>query len=94
MLSWLQVDLRKEFQAQESVLQRTLGKLRAELQRAQEEARESRDKTNRLQTSLTNAEGTVKVDVCVSLGLCLCVFSSMCICLFYVCVFTSRSVCV
>ncbi|XP_046886807.1 protein FAM184A isoform X1 [Hypomesus transpacificus] len=62
LLAWkrTEVDLRKEFQAQESVLQRTLGKLRAELQRAQEEARESRDKTNRLQTSLTNAEGTVK----------------------------------
>ncbi|XP_031686395.1 protein FAM184A isoform X2 [Oncorhynchus kisutch] len=62
LLAWkrTEVELRKEFQVQEAVLQRTLGKLRAELQRAQEEARESRDKTNRLQASLTNAEGTIK----------------------------------
>uniref|UniRef100_A0A673WYV8 Family with sequence similarity 184 member Aa n=1 Tax=Salmo trutta TaxID=8032 RepID=A0A673WYV8_SALTR len=62
LLAWkrTEVELRKEFQVQEGVLQRTLGKLRAELQRAQEEARESRDKTNRLQASLTNAEGTIK----------------------------------
>lgn len=62
LLAWkrTEVELRKEFQAQEAALQRTLGKLRSELQRAQEEARESRDKTNRLQTSLTNADGTIK----------------------------------
>ncbi|KAM9423161.1 protein FAM184A isoform 3-T3 [Salvelinus alpinus] len=62
LMAWkrTEVELRKEFQVQEAVLQRTLGKLRAELQRAQEEARESRDKTNRLQASLTNAEGTIK----------------------------------
>ncbi|CAB1331349.1 unnamed protein product [Coregonus sp. 'balchen'] len=62
LLAWkrTEVELRKEFQVQEAALQRTLGKLRAELQRAQEEARESRDKTNRLQASLTNAEGIIK----------------------------------
>ncbi|KAM6945352.1 protein FAM184A [Aplochiton taeniatus] len=62
LLAWkrTEVELRKEFQAQEAALQRALAKLRAELQRAQEQARESRDKTNRLQTSLTNAEGTIK----------------------------------
>lgn len=58
--SW-KVELRKEFQAQETALQRSLSKLRSEVQKAQEEARENRDKTNRLQTSLANAEGTIKV---------------------------------
>lgn len=57
----VKVELRKEFQAQEAALQRSLSKLRSELQKAQEEARENRDKTNRLQTSLANAEGTIKV---------------------------------
>lgn len=61
----MKVELRKEFQAQEAALQRSLSKLRSELQKAQEEARENRDKTNRLQTSLANAEGTIKVCVCV-----------------------------
>lgn len=56
----VKVELRKEFQAQETALQRSLSKLRSELQKAQEEARENRDKTNRLQTSLANAEGTIK----------------------------------
>lgn len=58
---YMQVELRKEFQAQEAALQRSLSKLRSELQKAQEEARENRDKTNRLQTSLANAERTIKV---------------------------------
>lgn len=57
------MELRKEFQAQEAALQRSLSKLRSELQKAQEEARENRDKTNRLQTSLANAEGTIKVEL-------------------------------
>uniref|UniRef100_A0A3B4D0P7 Protein FAM184A/B N-terminal domain-containing protein n=1 Tax=Pygocentrus nattereri TaxID=42514 RepID=A0A3B4D0P7_PYGNA len=63
LLAWkrTEVELRKEFQVQEAALQRTLCKLRSELQRAQEEARESRDKTNRLQASLNNAEVTIKV---------------------------------
>ncbi|CAI5638165.1 unnamed protein product [Oreochromis niloticus] len=63
LLAWkrTEVELRKEFQAQEVALQRSLSKLRSELQKAQEEARENRDKTNRLQTSLANAEGTIKV---------------------------------
>uniref|UniRef100_A0A672IQX9 Zgc:85722 n=1 Tax=Salarias fasciatus TaxID=181472 RepID=A0A672IQX9_SALFA len=62
LLAWkrTEVELRKEFQAQEAALQRSLSKLRSELQKAQEEARENRDKTNRLQTSLANAEGTIK----------------------------------
>lgn len=63
LLAWKrsEVELRKEFQVQEGALQRTLCKLRAELHRAQEEARESRDKTNRLQASLNNAEVMIKV---------------------------------
>lgn len=63
LLAWKrsEVELRKEFQLQEAALQRTLGKLRADLHRAQEEARESRDKTNRLQAALNNAEVTIKV---------------------------------
>ncbi|XP_028328359.1 protein FAM184A [Gouania willdenowi] len=62
LLAWkrTEVELRKEFQAQEAALQRSLSKLRGELQKAQEEARENRDKTNRLQTSMANAEGTIK----------------------------------
>ncbi|XP_058479325.1 protein FAM184A-like isoform X2 [Solea solea] len=62
LLAWkrTEVELRKEFQAQDAALQRSLSKLRSELQKAQEEARENRDKTNRLQTSLVNAEGTIK----------------------------------
>ncbi|XP_076834583.1 protein FAM184A isoform X1 [Brachyhypopomus gauderio] len=62
LLAWkrTEVELRKEFQVQEAALQRTLCKLRAELQRAQEEARESRDKTNRLQASLNNADVTIQ----------------------------------
>ncbi|ROJ78750.1 Protein FAM184A [Anabarilius grahami] len=61
LLAWkrTEVELRKEFQMQEAALQRTLCKLRAELHRAQDEARESRDKTNRLQASLNNAEVTI-----------------------------------
>ena len=63
LLAWkrTEVELRKEFQLQEAALQRTLGKLRVELQRAQEEGRENRDKTNRLQASLNSAECTIKV---------------------------------
>ncbi|KAM8904269.1 protein FAM184A-like isoform 1-T1 [Spinachia spinachia] len=62
LLAWkrTEVELRKEFQAQEAALQRSLSKLRSELQKAHEEARGNRDKTNRLQTSLANAEGTIK----------------------------------
>ncbi|KAK1793134.1 hypothetical protein P4O66_011540, partial [Electrophorus voltai] len=62
LLAWkrTEVELRKEFQVQEMALQRNLCKLRAELQRGQEEARESRDKTNRLQASLNNADVTIQ----------------------------------
>ena len=63
LLAWkkTEAELRKEFQAQEAALQKTLGKLRAELQRVQEEARESRDKSFRLQSALSTSEGNIKV---------------------------------
>uniref|UniRef100_A0A8C9RST9 Family with sequence similarity 184 member A n=1 Tax=Scleropages formosus TaxID=113540 RepID=A0A8C9RST9_SCLFO len=63
LLAWkkTEAELRKEFQAQEAALQKTLGKLRAELQRVQEEARESREKSHKLQASLSSAENTIKV---------------------------------
>lgn len=69
LLAWKrsEVELRKEFQLQEAALQRTLCKLRSDLHRAQEEARESRDKTNRLQASLNNAEVTIKVMIHIQL---------------------------
>ncbi|KAJ8383361.1 hypothetical protein AAFF_G00221510 [Aldrovandia affinis] len=62
LLAWrkTEVELRKEFQAQEAGLQRVLAKLRAELQRVQEEARGSWEKSNRLQASLNTAESTIR----------------------------------
>ncbi|XP_036405058.1 protein FAM184A isoform X1 [Megalops cyprinoides] len=62
LLAWkkTEAELRKEFQGQEAALQKTLGKLRAELQRVQEEARESREKSVRLQASLNTAESNIK----------------------------------
>uniref|UniRef100_A0A8C1XVZ1 Family with sequence similarity 184 member A n=1 Tax=Cyprinus carpio TaxID=7962 RepID=A0A8C1XVZ1_CYPCA len=63
LLAWkkTEAELRKEFQAQEAALQKTLGKLRSELQRVQEEARESREKSHKLQASLIAAENNIKV---------------------------------
>uniref|UniRef100_G3NUD6 Family with sequence similarity 184 member A n=1 Tax=Gasterosteus aculeatus aculeatus TaxID=481459 RepID=G3NUD6_GASAC len=62
LLAWKRTEseLRREFQTQEAALQKTLGKLRAELARITDEARENREKSHRLQGSLTAAEGTVK----------------------------------
>uniref|UniRef100_A0A671NTA6 Protein FAM184A-like n=1 Tax=Sinocyclocheilus anshuiensis TaxID=1608454 RepID=A0A671NTA6_9TELE len=64
LLAWkkTEAELRKEFQAQEAALQKTLGKLRSELQRVQEEARESREKSHKLQASLIAAESNIKLD--------------------------------
>lgn len=63
LLAWkkTEAELRKEFQAQEAALQKTMGKLRSELKRVQEEARESREKTHKLQSSLISAENNIKV---------------------------------
>uniref|UniRef100_A0A8B9KRC5 Family with sequence similarity 184 member A n=1 Tax=Astyanax mexicanus TaxID=7994 RepID=A0A8B9KRC5_ASTMX len=62
LLAWkkTEAELRKEFQAQEAALQKTLGKLRSELQRVQDESRESREKSHKLQASLTAAENNIK----------------------------------
>ncbi|KAM8832648.1 protein FAM184A isoform 1-T1 [Spinachia spinachia] len=62
LLAWKRTEseLRREFQTQEAALQKTLGKLRAELARITDEARENREKSHRLQGSLTTAESTVK----------------------------------
>ena len=63
LLAWkrTEAELRREFQTQEAALQKTLGKLRAELARVTEEARENREKSHKLQASLTTAESTLKV---------------------------------
>ncbi|KAK1795616.1 hypothetical protein P4O66_001112 [Electrophorus voltai] len=62
LLAWkkTEAELRNEFQAQESALQKTLGKLRSELQRVQDEARDSREKSHKLQASLAAAETNIK----------------------------------
>ncbi|XP_075893850.1 protein FAM184A isoform X2 [Nelusetta ayraudi] len=62
LLAWkrTEAELRREFQSQEAALQKTLGKLRAELARVSDEARDNRDKCHKLQTSLTTAENNVK----------------------------------
>uniref|UniRef100_A0A8C7LPI5 Family with sequence similarity 184 member Ab n=1 Tax=Oncorhynchus mykiss TaxID=8022 RepID=A0A8C7LPI5_ONCMY len=56
-----EAELRREFHMQEAALQKTLGKLRSELQRVQEEAREHREKSHKLQASLTATESNIKV---------------------------------
>lgn len=63
LLAWkrTEAELRREFQTQEAALQKTLGKLRAELAKVTDEARENRDKSHKLQASLTAAENNVKV---------------------------------
>lgn len=65
LLAWkrTEAELRREFQSQEAALQKTLGKLRAELARVSDEARDNRDKCHKLQTSLTTAENNVKVSL-------------------------------
>lgn len=65
LLAWkrTEAELRREFQSQEAALQKTLGKLRAELARVSDEARENREKSHKLQTSLNTAESAVKVSV-------------------------------
>ncbi|KAG7508035.1 hypothetical protein JOB18_001392 [Solea senegalensis] len=62
LLAWkrTEAELRREFQTQEAALQKTLGKLRTELARVSDEARENREKSYKLQSSLTAAESTVK----------------------------------
>uniref|UniRef100_A0A668AQT4 Family with sequence similarity 184 member A n=1 Tax=Myripristis murdjan TaxID=586833 RepID=A0A668AQT4_9TELE len=63
LLAWkrTEAELRREFQTQEAALQKTLGKLRAELARVTDEARENREKSHKLQASLAAAESNIKV---------------------------------
>lgn len=62
LLAWkrTEAELRREFQTQEAALQKTLGKLRLELARVTDEARENREKSHKLQTSLSTADCTIK----------------------------------
>lgn len=65
LLAWkrTEAELRREFQTQEAALQKTLGKLRAELARVTDEARENREKSHKLQASLNATESNIKVSV-------------------------------
>ncbi|XP_022411068.1 protein FAM184A isoform X9 [Delphinapterus leucas] len=56
-----EADLRKEFQGQEAILRKAIGKLKAELQMAQGEAGSLHDKCQKLQTALVTAESGVRV---------------------------------
>ncbi|XP_075564141.1 protein FAM184A isoform X1 [Pelecanus crispus] len=56
-----EVELRKEFQNQESVLRKNLGKLKTELQMVQDEAGSLREKCQKLQVALGTAENNVQV---------------------------------
>ncbi|XP_068841516.1 protein FAM184A [Capricornis sumatraensis] len=55
-----EADLRKEFQGQEAVLRKTIGKLKTELQMVQDEAGSLRDKCQKLQIALVTAENNVQ----------------------------------
>ncbi|XP_006839947.1 PREDICTED: protein FAM184A isoform X2 [Chrysochloris asiatica] len=56
-----EADLRKEFQGQEAILRKTIGKLKIELQMVQDEAGSLRDKCQKLQKALATAENNVQV---------------------------------
>ncbi|NWJ04375.1 F184A protein, partial [Crypturellus undulatus] len=56
-----EVELRKEFQNQESILRKSLGKLKTELQMVQDEAASLREKCQKLQVALGTAENNVQV---------------------------------
>ncbi|XP_034017733.1 protein FAM184A isoform X2 [Thalassophryne amazonica] len=62
LLAWkrTEAELRREFQTQEAALQKTLGKLRAELARVTDDARENREKSYKLHSSLSTSESTIK----------------------------------
>nr|XP_012377649.2 protein FAM184A isoform X6 [Dasypus novemcinctus] len=53
-------DLRKEFQGQEAILRKTIGKLKTELQMVQDEAGSLHDKCQKLQVALATAENNVQ----------------------------------
>ncbi|XP_012971272.1 protein FAM184A isoform X3 [Mesocricetus auratus] len=56
-----EADLRKEFQGQEAILRKTIGKLKTELQMVQDEASSLLDKCQKLQLALATAESNVQV---------------------------------
>ncbi|XP_036024488.1 protein FAM184A isoform X7 [Onychomys torridus] len=56
-----EADLRKEFQGQEALLRKTIGKLKTELQMVQDEASSLLDKCQKLQVALATAESNVQV---------------------------------
>ncbi|XP_035294976.1 protein FAM184A isoform X3 [Cricetulus griseus] len=56
-----EADLRKEFQGQEAILRKTIGKLKTELQMVQDEASSLLDKCQKLQGALATAENNVQV---------------------------------
>ncbi|XP_021589466.2 protein FAM184A isoform X5 [Ictidomys tridecemlineatus] len=56
-----EADLRKEFQGQEAILRKTIGKLKTELQMVQDEAGSLLDKCQKLQMALATAESNVQV---------------------------------
>ncbi|KAM6355292.1 protein FAM184A isoform 2-T2 [Podargus strigoides] len=56
-----EAELRKEFQTQESMLRKNLGKLKTELQMVQDEAASLREKCQKLQVALGTAENNVQV---------------------------------
>uniref|UniRef100_A0A803TKI9 Family with sequence similarity 184 member A n=1 Tax=Anolis carolinensis TaxID=28377 RepID=A0A803TKI9_ANOCA len=55
-----EMELRREFQSQESVLRKNLGKLKTELQMVQDEAGSLREKCQKLQVALSTAENNVQ----------------------------------
>ncbi|XP_038955247.1 protein FAM184A isoform X9 [Rattus norvegicus] len=55
-----EADLRKEFQGQEAILRKTIGKLKTELQMVQDEASSLLDKCQKLQMALATAENNVQ----------------------------------
>nr|XP_048281231.1 protein FAM184A isoform X4 [Myodes glareolus] len=56
-----EAELRREFQGQEAILRKTIGKLKTELQMVQDEASSLLDKCQKLQAALTAAENNVQV---------------------------------
>ncbi|KAK2506169.1 hypothetical protein MC885_013403, partial [Smutsia gigantea] len=56
-----EADLRKEFQGQEAILRKTIGKLKTELQMGQDEAGSLRDRCQKLQIALVTAESNIQV---------------------------------
>nr|XP_006123130.1 protein FAM184A isoform X6 [Pelodiscus sinensis] len=56
-----EVELRREFQSQEAVLRKNLGKLKNDLQMVQDEAGSLREKCQKLQIALNTAENMVQV---------------------------------